>query len=118
MSILGGSIIWAGWYSFNGGASYKANYVAVGAILNTHLSACCSAVCWLLLSYRKDKYFRMTALIGGTFAGLSSITARSGYVSPWASCVIGIIIGSSSYFAVGFFKHYLNLDDVLDVMAL
>ena len=118
LSILGGCMIWAGWYSFNSGSAYKANFQAAGAILNTHLSACSGAFCWVLLSYRKDKYWKMSALINGAFAGLGSITAGSGFVSPWASCLIGTISGSCSWFSVGFFKDYLNLDDVLDVMSL
>ena len=118
LSILGGSIVWAGWYSFNSGSAYHANYQAAGAILNTHLSACCSAFCWVLLTYRKEKFWKMTALISGAFAGLASITAGSGFVSPWASCFIGVLSGSVSWYAVILIKDILNLDDVLDVVSL
>ena len=118
LSIFGGCLIWAGWYSFNGGSSYKANFQAAGALLNTHLSACFSAACWVLLSFIKERKWKVSSLINGAFAGLASITAGSGFVAPWASCVIGLISGSISWYAVVFFKEYLNLDDVLDVTSL
>ena len=47
--ILGGSLIWGGWYSFNGGSAYAANGQAAVAVLNTHLSASSGAASWILL---------------------------------------------------------------------
>ena len=43
LAIVGGSLIWAGWYSFNGGSATQANGQAAVALLNTHLSCCTAA---------------------------------------------------------------------------
>jgi ankyrin repeat protein len=42
----------------------------------------------------------------------------SGLVEPWTSPVIGFTGGFISFFGLKFFKHYLRLDDVLDVSSL
>ena len=38
LAVLGGVLIWGGWYSFNGGSAYKANGQTALAVLNTHMS--------------------------------------------------------------------------------
>lgn len=46
LAVIGAALIWAGWYSFNGGSSYAADSQAAVAVLNTHLAACCGAFWW------------------------------------------------------------------------
>ena len=70
LSIIGGVLVWAGWYSFNGGSALSANSQAALAVFNTHISACAAAFVWTILAYRRDKHWHLTEIMGGAFAGL------------------------------------------------
>lgn len=118
LSILGGSLIWAGWYFFNGGSALKANAQAAVALLNTHLAGCAGALVWTALAYARDKHWHLSEIIGGAFAGLAAVTPGSGYVSPGSAIIIGILGGISSFYSSSFIKDRLRVDDVLDVTSL
>ena len=49
--LIGGALVWAGWYSFNGGSALAANRLAASALVNTQISACASCLVWSLISY-------------------------------------------------------------------
>ena len=118
LAILGGSIIWGAWYSFNGGSAYKANGQAAIAVMNTHISACASALIWTLASYYRDSRWHLTEIMNGAFAGLAAITPGSGFVNPQAALLIGVGGGIASYGWVSHVKPRLKVDDTLDVAAL
>ena len=40
LTLVGVSLVWVGWYSFNGGSGLKANGQAAGALCVTQISAC------------------------------------------------------------------------------
>ena len=118
LSILGGSLIWAGWYSFNAGSALQANEQAVVAVINTHLAGCMSALIWTIFAYRKDGQWHLTEIIGGAYAGLAAVTPGSGYISPGYSIIVGAVGGIISFYSVQYVKEYAKIDDVLDVFAL
>ena len=64
LSFTGATLVWSGWYSFNGGSAYKADYQAAVALLNTHLSACTASLVWSLLSHRSTGHW---SIVGETF---------------------------------------------------
>jgi Amt family ammonium transporter len=51
LTLIGTVLIWAGWYSFNGGSALKANDQSSYALVNTHISACVSSMVWLVISF-------------------------------------------------------------------
>jgi len=117
--VIGGTIIWAGWYSFNGCSALAANATAGLALLNTHISASISGLTWVILTYRNDKCFHVTDVMNGSFAGLAGITPGSGFVASQGAFCIGIIIGICSWSTCKLLKSkYVYIDDVLDVFSL
>lgn len=83
LTMIGTVLIWAGWYSFNGGSALAANDQAAFAVINTHMSASFSSLMWLVLSYYMgNKKFSMVEVLSGTLAGLAAITPGSGFMSP------------------------------------
>jgi Amt family ammonium transporter len=120
LTILGGSLIWGGWYSFNGGSAVAAKAQTGTALMNTHISACFSAAVWTLVMFTTSKPHRwhLTEIINGALAGLAGITAGSGFVEPWAAAVIGTVVGFASCLSVRLLKGEFRLDDVLDVTSL
>jgi len=116
--VIGGTIIWAGWYSFNGCSALVGGATAGAALLNTHLSASVSGLTWVALTYRQDKCFHVTDMMNGAFAGLAGVTPGSGFIPSQAAFCYGIIIGAASWWSCGFCKKTLKIDDVLDVFSL
>jgi Amt family ammonium transporter len=51
-------------------------------------------------------------------AGLGTITPASGYVGPVGALLIGISAGVICFFATGFLKRTLKIDDSLDVFPV
>lgn len=116
--VIGGTIIWAGWYSFNGCSALVGGATAAAALLNTHISASVSGLTWVLLTYRRDGCFHVTDMFNGAFAGLAGVTPGSGFIPSQAAFCYGIIIGTASWKGCSFFKDRMKIDDVLDVFSL
>jgi Amt family ammonium transporter len=118
VTVIGGVLIWGGWYFFNGGSALASNFQAANALLNTHLAACMGGLVWVTLSYFRDSQFHLLDILNGALAGLAGITPASGFVSSQSASFIGALVGVVSYHAVPFFKNTLKIDDVLDVTSL
>ena len=117
-TMLGASLLWVGWYGFNGGSMLAANGGAAMAIFVTHISAATAALVWVVIESIRYKKPSLIGLVTGLIAGLASITPASGYVGPIGGVVIGLVGGIVCYLAVGWIKVKLAFDDSLDVFAV
>jgi Amt family ammonium transporter len=117
MAILGGGILWFGWFGFNAGSALHANGVAVVALLNTNTSAAAGAIGWVICEWIITKKPTVLGAIGGAIAGLVAITQGAGFVTPMSSIAIGLIGGIASYFAISVLKAKLGYDDALDAFG-
>ncbi len=118
MTVTGACMLWVGWFGFNGGSAVAANGDAGMAMLVTHISAACGAFTWAVLEWMK--YGKPSALgtVTGMVAGLGTITPASGFVGPLGGLVIGLSAGVVCFFATGFIKQKLKIDDSLDVFPV
>lgn len=117
MSILGGGILWFGWFGFNAGSALAMNGVAVNAFLTTNTSAAAGAISWLACEWIIHKKPTALGTVSGAVAGLVAITQGAGYVSPMSALVIGLIGGIVSFFAIAVMKAKLGYDDALDAFG-
>jgi ammonium transporter, Amt family len=115
---IGVTLLWTGWFGFNGGSALASNAVAIHAVVNSQIGAAVCAVVWLRISTLRHGYPSMIALLNGAIAGLAGITPACGYISPPGAFVLGIILGISTYASAIFLKHRLALDDALDVSSV
>ena len=60
----------------------------------------------------------LVGIVTGTIAGLATITPAAGSVGPIGAMIIGCSAGIICYFACGFVKEKLGIDDSLDVAAV
>lgn len=115
--LLGGAILWFGWFGFNAGSALGANGLAVHALITTNTSAAMAMLSWMLV----DKFVtgKPTAMgaITGAVIGLVAITPGAGFVPIWASIVIGALASPISYFAIAVVKKRFGYDDALDVFG-
>lgn len=112
--ILGASLLWLGWFGFNGGSSLHADGMAIKAFLNTNTAAATAMMVWILvdcLAGRKPS--GMGAAVGGVL-GLVAITPSAGWVSVGESIMIAFITTIISNFACHW-KNHTSVDDALDV---
>ncbi|KIM84631.1 hypothetical protein PILCRDRAFT_818210 [Piloderma croceum F 1598] len=117
MVVLGTFMLWFGWIGFNGGCAFGANLRAIMAIWNTMIAAAFGGMAWCLFDYRIGHKFSMVSFCSGTIAGLVLATSASGYVSPWAAMIMGVVAGILCNVATKL-KFYLGVDDALDLTAL
>ena len=118
MSVTGAGMLWVGWFGFNGGSAVAANGDAGMAMLVTHISAACGAMTWSLMEWFKYGKPSALGIITGMVAGLGTITPASGFVGPMGALIIGVCAGIVCFFATGFIKQTLKIDDSLDVFPV
>jgi len=117
MVVLGATLLWFGWFGFNPGSEGGADAVASYAFINTHLATCAASLSWLICDRIGTGGWTATGASIGAVAGLVAITPASGYVLPWAACVIGAVVSPICYLAV-MFKNKIGFDDTLDSWAV
>ena len=116
--MIGASMLWVGWFGFNGGSQLAADGGAAMALTVTHISAATASLTWAL--WEKIKYGKasLVGIVTGTIAGLASITPASGFVGPIEALVIGAVAGILCQEAVNIVRNTLKIDDTLDVFAV
>ncbi|KAJ5214838.1 hypothetical protein N7468_010517 [Penicillium chermesinum] len=114
--LLGTCFLWFGWLGFNGGSSFGANLRATMACWNTNLTAAFAAITWVLLDWRLARKWSMVGWCSGTISGLVAATPASGFITPWASVILGVVTGIVCNYSTKI-KYWIRIDDSMDVLA-
>jgi Amt family ammonium transporter len=114
--ILGASILWFGWFGFNGGSALRADELAVSALVVTNLSAAAAGVSWMVVDWLKKGKPSAVGISVGAVCGMVAITPASGFVAPMPAIVIGLVAGVLCNY-VSNWRARTKLDDSLDVFA-
>ena len=117
MAILGGGLLWFGWFGFNAGSALSMNFVAVNAFVTTNTSAAAGAVGWIACEWFIYKKPTALGIVSGAIAGLVAITQGAGFVSPMSAAFMGLVGGVLSFFAISVLKRKLGYDDALDAFG-
>lgn len=115
-TILGGALLWFGWFGFNAGSALGDEKLAVQAAVTTNLAGAAGAILWIIMSRLAKAKPSVSGIIIGSVAGLVAITPASGYVSPISALIIGGISGALCYLAMNL-RGKFDIDDSLDVVA-
>lgn len=115
--VLGASLLWFGWFGFNGGSEFAADGVAALAVLNTVAASAAALLSWMLVERIKVGKPTLVGAATGLVAGLVVITPAAGFVAPWAAIVMGFIVSPICYFAISFLKAKIGYDDALDAFG-
>jgi Amt family ammonium transporter len=118
MTVAGASMLWVGWFGFNGGSALGAGGAAGMAILVTHISAAAGSLAWMGMEWLKFGKPSVLGIVTGMVAGLGTITPASGFVGPQGALIIGLTAGIVCFFATQFIKRKLQIDDSLDVFPV
>ena len=118
MTVLGGAMLWFGWFGFNAGSALGASTLAANAVLTTQMSAAIGIVGWVLVErYHRGKPTVLGAVSGGV-SGLVAITPAAGFVTPVVAIPIGFIGAICCYVAVAILKSKVGYDDSLDAFGI
>ena len=118
MVMVGASLLWVGWFGFNGGSALSAGADAGLAILATHLSAATATIVWMAIEWLKFGKPSLVGAVTGTIAGLAAITPAAGVAGPAAAVLLGAASACLCYFAVWLVKRVMGVDDALDVLGV
>ncbi|GBQ35028.1 ammonium transporter [Gluconacetobacter azotocaptans DSM 13594] len=118
LTMIGGSLLWMGWFCFNGGSALSAGPTAALAILNSQIAASAALVSWTLAEWKLHGKPSLLGALSGAIAGLVVITPACGFVTVSGALVMGLIGGVICLWAVNWPKHHFKYDDALDVWAI
>ena len=118
LTMMGAAMLWVGWFGFNGGSALAADGGAGMALLVTHISAATASLVWAGIEWVKYGKPSLVGIVTGMVAGLAAITPGSGFVGPIGGLVFGFLAGFLCFWAVGFIKQKIRIDDSLDVFAV
>ena len=116
--LLGGGLLWFGWFGFNAGGAMGANGVAVLALATTQLAGATGMIGWALVEWLHRRQITVFGAVSGIISALVAITPAAGYVSTVSALLIGFIAGGVCYLAVSILKGKLGYDDALDVFGI
>ena len=117
MTLLGASILWFGWFGFNGGSAIASGALATSAFVVTHIAAASATVSWIMIEWARRGKPTLLGAASGCVAGLVAITPASGFVGPLSGLVIGLGAGVLCYYGVNL-KNKFGLDDSLDAVGI
>ncbi|MCC3293880.1 ammonium transporter [Arthrobacter sp. zg-Y411] len=117
LMLVGGGILWFGWFGFNAGDGLQADGIAAQALINTHIAGAAAMLTWLLVERLTSGHSTLVGAVSGAVAGLATITPCAGFVGTGAALLIGLIAGCVCVLAVRL-KQVFRYDDALDVIAV
>jgi len=85
LTVVGASMLWVGWYGFNGGSANASNERAGYAILMTQISTSASAISWMFTEWIIRKQPSVLGIVSGAIAGLVAVTPASGFIDATGS---------------------------------
>ena len=118
LTMIGASMLWVGWFGFNGGSALSAGTNAGMAILVTHISAAMAAIVWMVIEWIRFGKPSLVGIVTGMVAGLATVTPASGFIGVPGGIILGLSGGIICYFSVDLIRSKLKIDDSLDVFAV
>ena len=118
LTVIGGALLWVGWFGFNAGSALAANDLAGNAFVATHVATAAAGLTWALIEWQQHGAPTVLGTTTGAVAGLVAITPACGFVSPMNAIFIGILVAFFCYIAVALVKAKLGYDDSLDAFGV
>jgi len=117
-TVLGGALLWFGWFGFNAGSALAADGIAANAFITTNTATAAAGLTWALIEWWHNGTPTILGAVTGAVAGLVAITPACGFVNPMNAMFIGMIVAGVCYVAVSIIKGKLGYDDSLDAFGV
>jgi len=118
MVMLGGFILWMGWFGFNAGSTLNGNQLVIAKVcVTTVIAGAAGALTAVLIAWKKVGTPDLGLAVNGMLGGLVGITAGCAWVEPWAALVIGVVSGFLVCHGVWFLEKK-GVDDVVGAISV
>jgi Amt family ammonium transporter len=118
LTLVGGAMLWVGWFGFNAGSALEAGGTAALAMANTFIATAAAALSWLLAENISKGKPSLLGAVTGAVAGLVAVTPASGFAGPMGALLLGLAAGAACFIACSAIKNALGYDDALDVFGV
>jgi Amt family ammonium transporter len=118
LTLIGGCLLWVGWFGFNAGSNLEANGLTAQAILNTIVATAAAALAWMFVEWMTKGHPSLLGAVSGAVAGLVAITPAAGLAGAGGAIILGAVAGVVCLWAVVSLKAMLGYDDSLDVFGV
>ena len=118
LTLVGGALLWVGWFGFNAGSALEASGTAALAMTNTFVATAAAALAWLIVENISKGKPSLLGAVTGAVAGLVAVTPASGFAGPMGAIVLGLVAGVVCFIACSAIKNALGYDDALDVFGV
>ncbi|OQX00714.1 MAG: ammonia channel protein [Thiothrix lacustris] len=118
MTMIGGSLLWVGWFGFNAGSNLEATGTAVLAMVNTIVATAAAALSWMFAEWVLRGKPSLLGAVSGAVSGLVAVTPAAGFAGPMGAIALGLVTGAACLWGVTGLKHMLGYDDSLDVFGV
>lgn len=115
--LLGGALLWFGWFGFNGGSALAANGLGFHAIFTTNTAAAAASISWVVVEWIKQEKPTLLGAVTGAVVGLVVITPAAGFVPIYAAIIMGLLVSPICYFCITVVKSKFGYDDSLDAFG-
>ena len=118
LTMVGGSLLWVGWFGFNAGSNLEANGATTLAMMNTFVATAGAALGWLLIEWTTKDHPSLLGAVSGAIAGLVAVTPAAGFIGPVGAIVLGFVTAIVCFYFCSTVKNALGYDDSLDVFGI
>ncbi len=118
LTMVGASLLWAGWFGFNVGSELAADGVAGLVMINTQVATAAAVLGWIFVEWLSRGKPSMLGGASGAIAGLVAITPACAFIGPLGAIALGFVASIISFWAVTSLKNMLGYDDSLDVFGI
>ena len=95
MTMIGGSLLWVGWFGFNAGSNLEATGTAVLAMVNTIVATAAAALSWMFAEWVLRGKPSLLGAVSGAVSGLVAITPAAGFAGPMGAIALGLVTGAA-----------------------
>ncbi|MGF1637961.1 MAG: ammonium transporter, partial [Cyclobacteriaceae bacterium] len=117
MTMIGGGLLWVGWFGFNAGSSISSGLSTAQALTATQMAAAAGALAWIIIEGWHQGKATALGFVSGILAGLVAVTPAAGVVQPVGAMVLGVVATGVCYLAI-MLKNKLGYDDSLDAFGV
>jgi len=117
MTMIGGGLLWVGWFGFNAGSSVASGLSTAQALTATQVAAASGAITWMIIEAWHQGKATALGFVSGILAGLVAITPAAGVVQPIGALALGIFASILCYVSI-IVKNRMGYDDSLDAFGI
>lgn len=117
MTMIGGGLLWVGWFGFNAGSSVASGLSTAQALTATQVAAASGAISWMVIEVWHQGKATALGIVSGILAGLVAVTPAAGVVQPVGALALGVFASIFCYSAI-IAKNRMGYDDSLDAFGI